>query len=763
MATANDYAQWIVANQDKKGTPEFEKVAEAYRLTRGQKEVPEVAAATDESAAETQRLGSKKPQRGAPASYAQSQLSSLAAGLADPITGLEQGMLNPQNLNPVAKILQLVDYGVGTITKDKRGQQGSLDRQAARDAEVEAQRAEAGREGWDVTRIMGNIINPLNLYMGAGAGKAPGLANKVKAGSSMGALSGGTAAQSGSEEEYTQKALFNAGFGGIVGGAIPVTVASAKGLYDTIRNLPISEANKNRAIQQYILEKAGPNLDEVVKALKGVEEIVPGSRPTAADALADQPTAIGLLKEQQRLASQEVNAPAFLTREAERQQARMGSLTRQFGTADDLAAERAARTEATTPLREQALNQANVYGQTAPRLGQEAAARIQSAQQALQGQGRTATEAAQAQVRADTWTPVPGYPRFPGRYSPNTERAAEFKKAATEFGDIVEQRKAEAAFKQAQLKSLKDEGFYPLETAPLVEKITKSLNTAGERSNDVLVNAQTKLRDKLLSLTDENGIIDSRDLYNVRKQITDDIQEYMTSKTGNASLTVAAGNVEKALKKQLDEAITTASGSNAWKDYLANYAKYSTKIDQMKVGQEMKKALGEGALGSPEKIASFGNAVTNAPRTIKRATGAPRYDKMEDFFTPEQSESVNRVFADLSRTKKADELIASVKGENPDLLTGDKGINFLDQRITAFKGLMDRLRRGSQKEFDQKLTQLMTNPADLGLFIESIPKKDLNNVANAMVSKASPQLQDMLRAVFSRASQQAAIAQTVRD
>lgn len=34
MATAEQYAQWIVSNADKKGTPEFETVAEAYKLSR---------------------------------------------------------------------------------------------------------------------------------------------------------------------------------------------------------------------------------------------------------------------------------------------------------------------------------------------------------------------------------------------------------------------------------------------------------------------------------------------------------------------------------------------------------------------------------------------------------------------------------------------------------------------------------------------------------------------------------------------------------
>ena len=36
MATAEQYAEWIVANADKKGTPDFETVAKAYLEVRGQ-------------------------------------------------------------------------------------------------------------------------------------------------------------------------------------------------------------------------------------------------------------------------------------------------------------------------------------------------------------------------------------------------------------------------------------------------------------------------------------------------------------------------------------------------------------------------------------------------------------------------------------------------------------------------------------------------------------------------------------------------------
>lgn len=40
MATAEEYAGWIVQNQDKRGTPEFDTVAQAYKLSKGQTDKP---------------------------------------------------------------------------------------------------------------------------------------------------------------------------------------------------------------------------------------------------------------------------------------------------------------------------------------------------------------------------------------------------------------------------------------------------------------------------------------------------------------------------------------------------------------------------------------------------------------------------------------------------------------------------------------------------------------------------------------------------
>jgi len=423
MATAKELAAWIVQNKDRQGTPEFQTVAQAYQVAK-QREAgvpregePDMRQGRgfnrnrqDETTAEPSTPSSQE--RGI-----KEQLASLLYGATyEPILGLEQLNQRMQSPNPIFNIPKLAQAGVAALTGET--------------PESPTQRAEAidkslgvpqGEIDW--FRLGGNIINPLNLLMGKGIVGAS-VPKKIGTGVTMGAAAGGATPLT-DDTSFVEDKLFNAGFGGFIGGAVPLSVEAGKGIVKTIKNLPITKANKQAALQKFVLDLAGDDPQKVAQILKGSEDLVPGSRTTAADALADTPEAIRLIKEQERLAALPEQGSRFATLRAEREAARMAELDRAFGTPEDIAQLQRTRSEVTAPLREQALEQANVYGQVAPRLEADLAARQQSAVGALQGQGRTATEAAQAANRANTWSPVPGQPRFPGRYSPNMERALE--------------------------------------------------------------------------------------------------------------------------------------------------------------------------------------------------------------------------------------------------------------------------------------------------------------------------------------------------
>lgn len=600
----------------------------------------------------------------------------------------------------------------------------------------------AGREGIDVPEFVGAVFSPINrLFPTAGV-------SKLMAG---GAIQGGISPSGASEESYLSDKLFNMGLGGVIGGVIPVASKVLKEVKDYVSSLPITDANKMEAARKYINELVGPRKDEVITALRNAGQLVTGSKPTTAEALAESPTAIGLIKEQQRLASQIQTAPKFAERAKEQATARKAELTSAFGTKADLEEAQRLRTAETSPMRETALEQANVYGQIAPKLESDIAQREAQLIANLRAQGKTATEEAQALVRESTAPQggqigaIAGMPmKYPDRYKGNYELAKSLSGAVQEFADPIAQRKAELAFKQMQLKSINDEGFYPLSTAPLLAKIEETLLKPGERANTLLTNSLDSLKTKLASLTDENGIINSIDLYQVRKEIGDDIRAFLTQR--NQSFGAQATSAESTLKKLLDESINKASGTNLWSDYLSKFAEHSEKINRMEVGQSLIDKLTLN-IADVEKAGVFANAVDNAANLIKRVTGVQRYDTLSDFLTPQQIKSVESVRADLARKQKAFEASKQVRGQEPNIfVSGEEVPTLLNAKISLAKSALDYLKRGSQKDFDALMTDLTLNPQKLADFLEVIPKKDTEGVIGAMMAKLSPDVRDKTQA-----------------
>jgi hypothetical protein len=190
----------------------------------------------------------------------------------------------------------------------------------------------------------------------------------------------------------------------------------------------------------------------------------------------------------------------------------------------------------------------------------------------------------------------------------------------------------------------------------------------------------------------------------------------------------------------LDDAIEKASGTGMWKEYLKKFAEHSQKIDRMKVGQALKDKLGDGSLGDAEKAGSFVTAINNAVQTIKRETGVTRYNTMEEFLTPDQINAVNRVRADLNRAQKATDLAKGVQQSEEVSFEGIKKMPALINAALSFtRSVLASLARGSQAEFNTKIAQLMADPQKLSLFIKSLPPKQMDKFAEALLAKMNDQ------------------------
>lgn len=646
--------------------------------------------------------------------------------------------------------------GVGQLAAQALGNETVSQRLREQEARYQRARETSGDTGFDLARIGGNILNPINYLVPAAA--TGGLLRSAATGATL------AATQPVYGKDFWEDKGVQAAVGSILGPLAEYGVKGAGKLLDSFKGL--SETGRLQAVKDLLDKASGKDKEVIVRALQEAQPIVPGSRPTAMEALAETPAGAPIAALQKTIQRQPEVAAASLTRRAEQEAARQAQLRSIAGTPEQRAALATERAAVTTPMRETALEQANVFGQTVPRLESEIAAREQAAIANLQGAGRSATEQAQAAVRSETapmGAPVltasgrpmggltggqvyqaAGMPmRFPERYTGNYDLAKQYVGAIEDFTSAAAQRKAEAGLKRLQLQSVTDEGFYPLATQPLISKIDASLNRVGERSNELLTSSLQSLRSKLERFTDENGIINSVDLYNIRKEIGDDIRGFLTQKQGtNASFGAQAVNVEKTLKNYLDDAVNKASGTTLWSDYLKKYADYSQRINRMDVGAELEKKLGT-TLGNKERAAVFAQAVDDAAGTIKRATGVSRFERLSDVLTKDETAAVNRVLADLSRLEKGKALAGSVNVPEYAPKAPLEGTAFLSRAYTIAKEVMQALSRGSREDFERKFLELSMEPQAMAALMQAGPITGQRKLVEAINKRLSPEAQQI--------------------
>jgi ligand-binding SRPBCC domain-containing protein len=624
-------------------------------------------------------------------------------------------------LNPVAAITQMVGGDTG--------QQFTSEMQKA----YAQQRANAGATGFDFAEVGGALVSPVNrLLPRVTATTAAGRATQYGGqGALLGLLTPAEDAQNLISEKL-QQAGAGALFGGILSGALDL----GKGALTIAKEFakPITTAGQKTILQERLVELAGKEPEKIINALRNAPEIVPGSKPTAAEALADIPAATSLAAFQKSLEK----SPAlgisadFAVRRADVANARKSLLQKTAGTQDDLIEAIAQRTRATAPLRENALSQANIAGELAPQFEQQIAQKFASKAQALQTQGVLGTEAAQQQQLARNFFPVPGYPRVGPELSNNFDRVLGNLEGAKVAKDIAAQRQAEGQFKKLQLQSLADNGFYPLRVSPIIENIDNVLQKPGERASDVVVNVFSSLKDKLQRLSNpQTGVIDSNDLYTIRKEIGNDIKKFSSeSQNWDAKLT---SGLEKNVKSYIDNAIEKAGNSGDWKRYLDTFQQESTKINQIQIAQALEKQIGT-PLGNAERVAGFAAAMENAPNLIKRSTGQARFQKLDDIMTKSQMDDFNSVLADVSREAKGDTLASLSTADRQALLELP---NMLNRYALITNTVLKLIKKDATAEINRLAADMTLNPPLLAAFIEGVPPSKSQAVVKAFLSKLS--------------------------
>lgn len=410
-------------------------------------------------------------------------------------------------------------------------------------------------------------------------------------------------------------------------------------------------------------------------ALRAARELVPGSVPNAAEASGS--TGLATLIEALKAANPQVKE-RFTSLAMDQNAARLAALRGVAGTPDDITAAISARSKETAPLRDAALREAN-YGSTktaslADRLRQK----TDSVIAALRDKGRFQTFAGQQEDLANTVAAVPGMPRGAGRYSLNADRASEGVGAAAETAGIEAQRKAERAFLEMQLNSLRQAGYSPLQVAGITGQIDGVVNQPGLRASDVVSKTLGDLRDKLAGLADAAGNIDARDLYTVRKEIGNTISKH-AKESANWDKNLAAG-LERDLQRSIDAAIERAGAGPLWQQYLSKYQELSKPVDRLKIGQELLKratSAAENVRGDPRLYnEAFAGALRADNDLVTAATGFGQNKGLASIMTPAQMDTLAAIRADSARSANA---AAGARATGSNTAQNLAGINLLRQ------------------------------------------------------------------------------------
>ncbi len=221
MATAEQYADWIVKNKDKQGTPEFDTVAEAYKIARSETVEPVEA-----------------PQR-------RSTDTGFAQGLVAGAANIGKNILSatsylPRKIEQVASDLSGSDSTPlnDAITNMQQGNEAFVDSQKDK---------RAFGAGKLITEIAGTAGAGNVLAIGAKAAQAPKLAAALESGglslkapvgktvakktvNAATRVAGGAGAGAGSVAMVSPE---DVGTGAVIGGAFPVVgkVAGATGKF----------------------------------------------------------------------------------------------------------------------------------------------------------------------------------------------------------------------------------------------------------------------------------------------------------------------------------------------------------------------------------------------------------------------------------------------------------------------------------------------------------------------------------------------------
>lgn len=653
-----------------------------------------------------------------PAAIAGNPITRFALGAASPLIGAAQLAVN---LNPVAR-----HYGVDQAVNE---------RIANLEAMKQRGMAMTGDQGFDAYGLGGAVLNPAGLGIGRAIPQAGTMLQRIIQGSNIGsgmALATPDTSNPQTLSDMLTNALERAGIGGLAGAAAVPVGAALGGAARMVKNIvgPSLPGGAEKAAGRTALEAAGPRSPQVIGALEQNAAIVPGSQGTAGEVAA--PVGSAEFAALQKLVQGRM--PSEYDAIARAQDAARVAQVRTVGkTPQALEAARGVRAENAAENYNPTLMGTRVSPDSQTAIMENAIRdKYMSRASALQDQGRFATTAAQMENLSGKFVPVPGMPRLPGRLSNFPDRAQEATGAVRSTEPIIRQRMAEEKYLrelQEQLQAtvgLENRSLHDFMGRPSVQRAIKE---AAESAAETGSYFPQKAGD---NFTVTN-------LQRIKQAISDDISKNPAVQglgaTQRKEMTDTVGQFTKWLSNK----------SPDWAKARMQYAEDSIPVNQMQIGQELEKklvpALADAGATPAQRAAGYSQALRDAPKTIKRATGDARYDELSQILNPQQIRAVESVAEDLGRKARYEQL-AKEGGEavNRQLgrqFDGVKVPGLLDRTTMIMRTVLNRLEgRASEKTLDY-LADKMRDPQAMAEIMRAATKAERKFLTDAFNAQAA--------------------------
>lgn len=378
----------------------------------------------------------------------------------------------------------------------------------------------------------------------------------------------------------------------------------------------------------------------------------------------------------------------------------------------------------TTPMREAALNRANLGKEVArlegmsAELGEQAAGKVQEVRRLMELGDLANASARLNLIKKDLPVGLTKY-TYSGELA---ERAFnEWSNKAAEASLDLGQG---ARFAQEAADALRRSGIKPLEGEPLVRSIQAVTRNPEYAGNDIMGASVSNLARDISQWTSTGGVIDARALDAIRKNsVNAAVRDLLKGQSPDVQRQAAAGAMSR-LKPLIDDAIEAAGGTG-YRDYLAQHAKMSQQIAEKRLTGE---ALN---LWKTDKDAFVRLVQNESPEAVEKILGPGKYD-----IAKEVSDNTLSVLQDQAKKHLTKMSVKAQASEGGAALA-----TVLEQEVSKFKlpSLLNFWSTVGNKTLDiledkigrktmATLTEAAKTPGGVTNLLESLPANERNTV-----------------------------------